>query len=115
MGKQYTSVEEQVEYGLDSVPEERTVEMSMRDLLFVSQTLGLFVNFFHQEQHYPNVEAVRRFLGNREAGAFHVLSESYYKRLRDVWPEDIAAAFAESRFDHPVQPYYYEPTVTEAE
>jgi hypothetical protein len=104
----YTTVEEQVEYGLDSVAPERTVEVPLRDLLFAYQTLGLFVNFFHQRLHYPDVEAVHRFMGNSEAGAFHLLCEAYYHRLRDVWPEDICDGFDESRFDNPDSPYYYQ-------
>jgi hypothetical protein len=107
MEKRYTRVEEQVEYGLNEITKERTVEVPLRDLLFVHQTLGLFLNFFHQPAHYPDLEAVHHFLGNSEAGAVRLLSESYYQKLRDVWPEDIVKGFDEGRFDNPDPPYYY--------
>ena len=90
MNKQFTSIEEQVEYGLDTVAEERTVEVPLRDLLYVYQTLGELVRFFHQPLHYPDLEAVQRFLGEREVGALHLLEECYYHKLYDAWPKDIA-------------------------
>ena len=107
MNSQFTEVEEQVEYGLDSVAPERTVEVPLRDLLFVYQTLGLLVNFFHQQAHYPDVEAVHRFLGSKEAGALHLLYEAYYLKLQDVWPEDVTEGLDQGQFDNPNPPYYY--------
>lgn len=108
MNKRYTTVEGQVEYGLDTIMPERTVELPLRDLLFVYQTLGAFINFFHQQAHYPDIEAVHQFLGNKDAGAVHLLCESYYRRLGDVWPVDIAEGMEEGRFDNPMPPYYYQ-------
>lgn len=107
--KEYTSVEEQVEYGLDTIDPDRTVEVSLRDLMFTYQTIGLLINFFHQPLHFPNSESIEKFLGDQNQGAYHLLSEVYYKRLYDVWPEDIRQGFDESRFDNPNPPYYYQP------
>ena len=112
MEKQYTSVEEQVEYGLDTVAEERIVEMPLRDLLYVYQTLGELIRFFHQPLHFPDLEAVKRFLGDRNNGAFHLLSECYYEKLYGVWPKDIDEAIREGGFDNPGLPYYYKPNDT---
>jgi hypothetical protein len=44
---QYSTTKERVEHGLDTVPADRTVAVSLRDLLFVHPTLGEFVRFFH--------------------------------------------------------------------
>jgi len=106
----YTSVEEQVEYGLEAVAADRTVEVPLRDLLYVYKTLGELISFFHQPLHYPDLAAVEEFLGDRKRGAYHLFSECYYRRLRDVWPEDIAAALEEGGFSHPRSPYFYHPT-----
>lgn len=62
---QHSTTRERVEHGLDTVPADRTVAVSLRDLLFIHQTLGEFVRFFHQPMHYPNLAAVDRFLGSR--------------------------------------------------
>ena len=77
MEEQYTSVEEQVEHGLDSVDTSHVVEVPLQDLLYVYKTLGEFVSYFHQPLHYPSLEAVQRFIGNKDEGALHLLWESY--------------------------------------
>ena len=105
----YTNVEEQVVFGLESIDPNRTIEVPMRDLMFAYQTIGLLINFFHQPLHYPTLESVEQFLGDKDSGAFRLLSEIYYKKLYDVWPEDIRQAFDDSRFENPISPYYYEP------
>lgn len=102
-----------VEYGLDTIPPDRTVTVPLRDLMYVHQTLAEFVRFFHQPQHYPDLQAVERFLGTRDSGdAFDVLTESVYGRMRAMIPPDIEDAFGEGeRFEHPLPPKYYEPPV----
>ena len=108
--REYTSVEEQVEYGLSSISPDRTIEVSLQDLLFVYQVLGEFVRFFHQPMHYPKLEYVEKFLGNRDEGGFHLLHQCYYEKLYGVWPDDMKEMFDESTFDNPNPPYYFEPT-----
>ena len=107
--RKYTSVEEQVKYGLDTMGAERKIEVPLRDLLRVYQTIGLLINFFHQPLHYPTLESVKEFPGDEGKGAYHLLPEIYYKRLYDIWPEDIRQGFDESRFDNPDPPCYYKP------
>ncbi len=109
MEKAYTTVEEQVDYGLDAIDVDRIVEIPLRDLLFIHQTLGEFIAFFHQPMHFPTLEDVQRFLGNKDNGALHLLWECYYGRLNGVWPDDIREVFNEDRFNSPVSPYYHAP------
>jgi hypothetical protein len=106
--KNYISVEEKVEFGLDTIDPNRKIEVSLKDLMYTYQTIGLLINFFHQPMHYPTLDSVNQFLGNEDQGAFHLLREIYYKRLYDVFPEDIRQGFDESRYDAPYPPYYYE-------
>jgi hypothetical protein len=47
----YTNVEEQVEYGLDTIPEDRLVSVPLRDLMYSFQTFRELVRFFHQPLH----------------------------------------------------------------
>lgn len=109
MDKQYTSVEEQVEYGLDSINENRTVDVSARDLVYIHNTIGEMVRFFHNPDHYPSVAAVQKFMGSRNAGAFHLLVECYYRKLHAMLPEDIQEGFDEGMFDNPAALCYYQP------
>lgn len=88
-----TSIETAVEHGLDRFDTTRTVEVPLRDALYTYKAIGELIAFFHQPDRYPDLEAVVRFLGDRDAGALHVLWEIYYERLRDVWPPDVQQAF----------------------
>jgi hypothetical protein len=106
---QHSTVKERVEYGLDTIPADRTVSVSLRDLLFIHQALGEFVQFFHQPSHFPDLAAVYRFLGSAATpDAFDVLREAYYRRLGAMIPADISEAFDDGiRFEHPVSPDYF--------
>jgi hypothetical protein len=105
----YTSVEEQVEYGLDTIPEDRMVSVPLRDLMYVFQTIGEYIRFFHQPLHFQSLDDVKTFLGNKDRGAYHLISKCYYHKLGDMLPPDIDASFDSDTFDHPDAPYYYKP------
>jgi hypothetical protein len=106
--RQHSTAKERVEFGLDTIPAERMVTVPLRDLMFVHQALGEFVQFFHQPMHYPDLEAVRRFIRASGCGAFEVLREAYYRRMHEMLPPDIHEAFGEGeRFEHPLPPKYF--------
>jgi hypothetical protein len=105
----YTNVEEQVEYGLDTIPEDRLVSVPLRDLMYAFQTFRELVRFFHQPLHWQTLEDVSSFIGNKDSGALHLIWENYYGRLGDSLPPDIEAALDSDRFDNPKSPWYYEP------
>ena len=110
------SVKSQIEYGLDSVAEDRTVNVPLKDLLYVHQTIGEMLRFFHQPAHYPTLERIELFLGSADSGdAFAALRRCYHDVLRDVWPDDIAAKFNDGDFDNSAPPFYYQaPNDTDA-
>ena len=104
----HSTARERVEFGLDSIPVDRTVVVRLRDLMFVNQTLAEFVQFFHQSTHYPDVAAVHRFLDPSRSGGFDVLREAVYRRMHEMLPPDIHDAFGDGeRFEHPLPPEYY--------
>lgn len=100
---------QRIEYGLDTIPVDRTVTVGLRDLMYIHQTLSELIRFFHQPAHYPDLQAIENFLGSRGSGdAFDALVEAQYHRIRDMIPADINDAFGEGeRFDHPLLPAYY--------
>lgn len=108
--KEYTTVKEQVEFGLDSISEDAKIEVSLRDLYFVNQVIGEFIRFFHQPMHYPKLENVGEFLGTIDEGAFLLLHQCYYEKLYNVWPGEVLQMIDESIFDNPKPPFYYKPT-----
>jgi hypothetical protein len=73
MPKHSTPIE-RVEYGLDTIPADRKVTVSLRDLIYVHQALAEFIQFFHQPLHHRDLASVHHFLGSRGSGdAFDVL------------------------------------------
>src|SRR5262245_2911651 len=106
----YSTFRERVEFGLDTIPGDRTVAMPLRDFLFIHQTLGELVRFFHQPRHYPDLPALERFLGfgGDNSAAFKVLAEAYYQKSGEAIPPDIDEASDEGVFDHPLPPEYYD-------
>ena len=108
----HSTPKQRVEFGLDTIPPDRMVSVSLRDLMYVHQTLAELVQFFHQPMHHPDHQSVERFLGTRgSGGAMDVLFESVYKRMPGMLPPDIHEAFGDGeRFEHPLPPTYFEKT-----
>jgi hypothetical protein len=96
-----------VEFGLEAISPDRTVTVPLRDLLFVHQTLEELNRFFHQPLHYPDMQAVRSFLGSRgDGGAYDVLAECYYTKLGAMLPADVQALIEDGALGHPESPPY---------
>lgn len=105
---EYTTVEEQIEYGLDTIEPDRRVEVPLRDFMYVFQTLGELQRFLHQPLHYQCLADVEEFLGNADAGAYAAIQKCYHELLGSALPQDIEDALARGeRFEHPRFPYYY--------
>jgi hypothetical protein len=71
----YTSVEVQIEYGLDTIPQDATVTMPLRDFMYAFQTFGELVRFFHRPLHWQSLDNVSRFMGNADRGALRDLGK----------------------------------------
>ncbi len=107
----YTDIESQVEQGLEKIDPSRKIEVSLKDFLYLHNTIAEFIRFFHQPVHYKTLEGVEKFLGDKDKGGFHLLSEILHKKFnyRDVFPKDIQEMIDNSEFEHPNHPYYYKP------
>ena len=110
MSNKHASIREIVEFGLDTIPESETVEVSLRGLVFLHQVLGELNRFFHQPEHYRTVEDVIAFMGTRgDGGAFEVVHEAYYTKLRSMIPPSTEKKIEAGDFEHPKNPEYYDP------
>lgn len=92
-------IERNVNWGIDRVAPDRRIEIPLTDALYVFKVLGEFVSFFHQPANYPTLDEVEKFLGDVDNGAFHVLREAYYNRMRNIWPRDIEDMFDSGELD----------------
>ncbi len=100
--------EEIVEYDLDKINEDETVEVNLKDLMYVYRTLQEYMRFFHQPAHYPKLDDVEKFLGKAgEPAGFKILKESVYNKMSPMMPEHINDMFDEGDFDCPKLPIYY--------
>jgi len=108
---EYTDVKSQVEYGLEKIDPNRTIEVSLRDFLYLHNTIEEFVRFFHQPMHYETIEDVNKFLGDRDQGGLQLLFECLYRKFeyRATFPEDIRDMIDNSELENPIPPYYFKP------
>jgi hypothetical protein len=109
MAERETTITDQVEFGLGEIDPARMVEAPLRDLLFAYKLLGELYMFFRSPVNYPDLDAVRRFMGSDTDGALRLLREAYYKRLWRIWPDDITEALNDQSLQSPVHPPYYRP------
>jgi hypothetical protein len=110
--EKYTTVEDQVLYGLDKIDKDRKVEIkiSLRDLVFVIKTMEELNRFFHQSAHYPSLDDVKKYIGNVNSDAYSLIHKIYYNMLSEYLPEDIKnkMGYETDELVSPDYPYYYE-------
>jgi len=92
--RKYTTIEEQIEYGLETINSNETVEIKLKDLILIFETFEEFNRFFHQPRHYPTLEDVNEFLGDVDSGAYHMISKIYYDILSNYVPKAIMENWA---------------------
>jgi len=109
--KEYTSVEDQVLYGLESIDKDRKVEISLRDFVFIVKTIEELNRFFHQPMHYSSLEDVVKYLGNVDSGAYSLIHKMYYDILFKYLPGDIKdkMGWETNELVNPFPPYYFKP------
>lgn len=96
-------------FGIDEhIDPNETVVVNLRDLVKVHGALGELVRFFHNRDHYKNVEDLARFMGSlEEPGGFKLLSSAYYDLVGGMLPEKLDELFADGEFTAPRTPYYF--------
>jgi hypothetical protein len=100
-------INEQIEFGLENINDERKIEMKLKDFMYLYKTFEEFNRFFHQPMHYPTIEDVNIYLGNKNYGASSIISKTYYKTLDQYLPKDIEKLIDDNIFQNPKYPYYY--------
>jgi hypothetical protein len=107
--KKSKEINEQIEYGFNSIDSEAKIEVSLRDFMLIYKTFAEFNRFFHQPLHYPTIEDIEIFLGNRNFDAYSIIRKIYYDILDKYIPKEIEDKFGEEndQLSNPHYPYYY--------
>lgn len=106
---EYTSIEEKIALGLDTIDPDRKIDMPLRDLMYIFKTFSELNRFFHQNRYYQKIQDIERSLGNQKAGAYAAIHRCLYDVLSNALPEDISQSLDErERIENPNPPYYYE-------
>lgn len=110
MSKEYTTnLEEIATYGFEAIDPDETVEVNLKDLMYVFSTLQEYQRFFHQPLHYQSQEDVERFLGSVEGEAgFKLLHTAIHEKVREMLPRHIDDEYGNGDFDSPKLPFYYD-------
>lgn len=109
MKKISPTINEIVEYGLDSIDPNETLTVNLKDLIYIYKSLEEFNRFFHQPMHFKKIEDVEQYLGDKDEGAFSIIGNIYYKIFDRMFPQYIKDIVEDDDFQHPKYPFYYEP------
>jgi hypothetical protein len=101
-------INQQIEFGLDSIDSNKTVEIKLKDLMLIYKTFEEFNRFFHQPMHYSAIEDLETFIGDKEFGAYSIISRIYYNVLCQYLPREIEQLLGEENdpFENPQSPFY---------
>ena len=102
-------INEIIEFGLDSIDPNEKVEVSLADLMLMYKTMEEFNRFFHNSDHYENIEDIHQFMGSVKGGGYSMIHKLYYATLPKYIPERIYDQLGEEGdpFEYPANPYYF--------
>ena len=108
MKKKTPSINEIVEYGLDSLDPNETINVNIKDLIYIYKSFEEFNRFFHQPLHFKKLDDIVQYLGNKDEGAYSIIHKVYYKIFDRMLPPHIKDIVEDDDFQHPEYPFYYE-------
>lgn len=79
----------QIEEKLASISEDDTIEIGLKQLLFVYKAIEEWRDYFHNDAHYPTLEEVKKYVGTKDQGMYSVLDHIYLKIFDNVFSKDM--------------------------
>lgn len=110
MRKMDQSVEDMIEYGLDTVSSDEKIEIDLRDFIHIYKTFEELNRFFHQPMHYQSLADVETYLGDKTQGAYSVIHKMYYHVMDKYVQGDLKERLENDEngsLINPDFPYYY--------
>ena len=85
-----TNLEKIITYGFENIDAKETIEVNLKDLMYVFTTLLEYQRFFHQPLHYQNLKDVEKFLGSVKGNAgYKLLHTSIHEKMQNMIPDHI--------------------------
>lgn len=103
----YTSIREQVEFGLETIEAGRTIIAPLRSIVFALKSLRELEALFRPSRRLGSHDELLNFL-LASNGAYDLIHCAYYDHLCRILPKDIEEAFDGDRFENPAPPLYFE-------
>lgn len=79
----------EIEKDLDSISEAETIEVNLKQLLLVYKGIEDWRSFFHNPMHYPTIQDIEKYLGNRNRGMYATMNHIYMETFDQLLPEGI--------------------------
>ena len=61
----------------------------MKQLLFIYKAIEDWRYYFHNKEHYPTIEELQRFIGNKNQGMYASLDHIYVKIFNEMLPNGL--------------------------
>jgi hypothetical protein len=101
------TIEELVNYGLENIDTNENVSVPLRDLVFLYKTIEELVRFFHNPMHYPSLEEVKQYFGDKDEGMFSVLCKIRNETIYKMLPEKVHKMIDDGLLSSNEYPFYY--------
>ena len=98
-----------IEYGLDSISVDEKIEIDLKDFVYIYKTFEEFNRYFHQPLHYTEISDIKKYMGNKEQGAYSIIAKLYYKVMDKYVKGDLKKRLEDEdgKLINPNHPYYF--------
>ena len=105
--KKEGSLEEIILHGIEDIPIDKSVNLSLKDFLLVYRIVEELRRFMHNEDHYPSMESIHKFFGDKNEGMYSILTELYLRKLDKYISKEIEEIIESNSLDSDLIPFYY--------
>lgn len=108
MEKQVKPLKDIIEFGIESLDDNQKIDVPVKDFIYVYRMAEELRRFFHNADHYRNIDDVRDFLGDyKDKGMFDILNEVYLRKLGEHLDQELEEKLESEEMYCPYIPSYY--------
>ncbi|KUJ61172.1 hypothetical protein AR687_14680 [Flavobacteriaceae bacterium CRH] len=107
MEKKVGSMEDIIYHGLNTVDNKSKVTLDLKDFLLIYRTIEELRRFFHNQDHYPNLKTIHKFLGDRDSGMMSIIDNIYLDVLDKHLNKESEKILEFDAFHAGLIPFYY--------